>query len=105
MRRRRGAPVWQLRTGKPVEVGEYTLTPVVRRLFLRRTRAGFVWQYPVAVLVEQEGEETRLPIPDPTRTLWYVLMAGTLLALVILAIIYASRRSLHETRSATLQGR
>jgi hypothetical protein len=76
---------------------------VARRLLLRWTHGGFVWQYPVAVLVEQEGEERRLPIPDPTRMAWYALIAATLLTLLILALITAQkRRTQHEIRSQTL---
>ena len=78
---------WQLRTGSPLEIGEITLTPVSRRLLLRWPAGGFVWQYPVAVLVEQDGEETHLPVPDPTRMAWYALIAATLLILLILALL------------------
>jgi hypothetical protein len=102
MTRKRRKPTWQLRTGRPVEVGEITITPVARRLLLRWSHGGFVWQYPVAVLVEQEGEEKRLPIPDPTRMAWYALIAATLMTVIILALIHRRRRILHETRPETL---
>lgn len=94
---------WQLRTGRPVEVEEITLTPVSRRLLLRWNGGGFVWQFPVAVLVEEEGEETHLPVPDVTRIAWLALVAATLMTLVILALLRAQdnaqKEKMDETRS------
>ncbi|MCC6166347.1 MAG: hypothetical protein IT329_03885 [Caldilineaceae bacterium] len=90
--RKRGI-AWQLRTGKPLEAGDITLTPVAQRLLLRWPGGGFVWQYPVALFVEQEGEETRIPIPDPTRMAWYALIAATLLTVLILALLHAQKEA------------
>ncbi|RIK53143.1 MAG: hypothetical protein DCC57_08820 [Chloroflexi bacterium] len=90
--RKRGI-AWQLRTGRPLEAGDITLTPVARRLLLRWPSGGFVWQYPVAVFVEQEGEEARVPIPDPTRMAWYALIAATLFVLLILAWLNAQKEA------------
>lgn len=102
MTRSKRSPAWQMRTGTPLEIDGITVTPVSRRLLLRRPQGGFVWQFPVAVVIGQDDEETWLPIPDPTRMIWFALMGGMLLTLFLMALVYARRRSQYETRSKTL---
>jgi hypothetical protein len=58
---------YQLETGSPTTVGEATLTPQSQVLTVRWPNGGWVWNRPVAVLVEQDGESERLPIVDVTR--------------------------------------
>ncbi len=77
---------YQLETGSPTPVGEVTLTPQSQVLTVRWPNGGWVWNRPVAVLVEQEGETERLPIVDVTRYAQLGLIAFafifTLLALM-----------------------
>lgn len=58
---------YQTETGKPVNVEETTLTPVSQVLTIRWPNGGWVWNRPVAVLVEQGGQSQRHPIVDVTR--------------------------------------
>jgi hypothetical protein len=58
---------YQLETGSPTTVGQTTLTPQSQVLSVRWPNGGWVWNRPVAVLVEQDGESERLPIIDVTR--------------------------------------
>jgi hypothetical protein len=90
---------WQTLTGQPVEAGPFKVTPVSRRLTVRWPGGGLLWHYPAALLVEQPSRRKRarpkakrITIPDPTRTLWLVLIGCTLLALMV-AGLASLRRS------------
>ena len=78
---------WQLKDGQPVQVGEQTVTPQARVLALRLPFWGFVWNRPVAVLVEENGRSQRIPIPDMTRMI--LIAAGVVTAV---AGLLASKR-------------
>ena len=58
---------WQTETGDSVEVGDVTLTPQSQSLLVRWPDGGWVWNRPVAVLVERGGETERIPVVDVTR--------------------------------------
>ncbi len=58
---------WKTETGDSVEAGDVTLTPQSRALLVRWPNGGWVWNRPVAVMVERGGETERLPIVDVTR--------------------------------------
>jgi hypothetical protein len=90
---------WQTLTGQPVEAGPLKVTPVSWRLTVRWPGGGLLWHYPATLLVEQKPRRRgtrpkpkRIPIPDPTRTLWLTLIGCTLLALVV-AGLASLRRS------------
>jgi hypothetical protein len=53
---------WQHHAGDTLTLGEVSLTPLSQALVLRTPVGGYVWNRPVAVLVEREGQEQRLPI-------------------------------------------
>jgi hypothetical protein len=53
--------------GDPVSVGDVTVTPQSQAIVARWPNGGWVWNRPVAVLVEREGETERIPIVDVTR--------------------------------------
>ena len=75
---------WQIKDGQPVMVGEQKVTPQTQVLALRFPFGGFVWNRPVAVLVEENGRYKRLPIPDVTRMiLLAVAVVSTAVALLI----------------------
>jgi hypothetical protein len=77
-------PWFQYRTleGERVTAGETSLTPVSRALVVRLGHNGFVWNRPVAVLVEEGGVTRRLPVVDYTRwILWGLAALGLLFAL------------------------
>jgi len=54
-------------TGIPIERGNMTITPQAQALVVRLPYCGFVWNRPVAVLVETDGRRERFPILDVTR--------------------------------------
>lgn len=64
--------------GGPVRVGDVTVTPVAKTLIVRLPFFGFVWNRPVAALVERDGEITRLPVVDVTRLVQVTLIALSL---------------------------
>ncbi len=79
--------------GSPVSVGDTTVTPVSQALVFtpwpggdRSGAAGaFVWNRPVAVLIERAGRVERRPILDITRILVWTILAASLLARLRLA--------------------
>ena len=58
---------WETTTGEAVSVGDFTVKPQAQAVSVRWPNGGFVWNRPVAVLVQQGDQETRLPILDVTR--------------------------------------
>lgn len=71
--------------GEPVEAAGIRVTPEARAVVLRLPFGGWVWNRPVAVVVEREGETRRVPIPDPVQGARLV----TLLSLALLALLGA----------------
>ena len=53
--------------GNPIRVGDRVITPQSQALSIRFNKWGFVWNRPVAILVEQEGNVHRVPVVDITR--------------------------------------
>jgi hypothetical protein len=58
---------WDATSGETVTRGDVAVTPQSRALTVRWTRGGWVWNHPVAVLVERDGQQRRVPIVDITR--------------------------------------
>ena len=73
-------------TGKPIIRGNMTITPQAQALVVRFPFGGFVWNRPVAVLVERDGRRERFPIFDVTRFA-VVAMAGSGMALTLGAVL------------------
>jgi hypothetical protein len=86
---------WQTLSGAKITVGPISLTPQSQALTLRWGKGGWVWNRPLAVLVEAEGQSRRLPVIDVTRLaqvgLWGV--AGGVWLLFLMKLIQARRRS------------
>lgn len=53
--------------GAPATAGDVTVTPEAKAITVRFPNAGFVWNRPVAILVERDGQTERIPIVDVTR--------------------------------------
>jgi hypothetical protein len=83
---------WQTETGDSVEVGDVTLAPQSQSLLVRWPDGGWVWNRPVAVLVERGGETERIPVVDVTRKAQVGLLG--LAALFGLATLVLSTRRL-----------
>jgi hypothetical protein len=74
--------VWREVAGEPVLAHRLKVTPLSCALSVRLPGGAFVWHRPVALLVEGDGETTRLPIRDPSRRV-QVALALSGLALLI----------------------
>jgi len=53
---------WQQHAGDTLSLGNVSLTPLSQALVIRTSIGGYVWNRPVAVLVQRDGQEQRLPI-------------------------------------------
>ncbi|MGF1503680.1 MAG: hypothetical protein GYB64_09275 [Chloroflexi bacterium] len=86
------API-EIRTqdGEPVTAGEHTITPRSQAVIVHWPNGGLVWNRPVSILVERDGQYRRIPVVDVTRIVVILLaVAGTIL------IIYTAARSNDE---------
>ena len=77
--------------GKEITAGDITVTPQSQALTLRWRGGGWVWNRPVAVLVEREGDSERIPIIDVTR-MAQVGLYGLGLCLTVLTLLVSARR-------------
>jgi hypothetical protein len=83
----------QTNTGDPQTIGEATITPQSQALIVRFPFGGFVWNRPVAVLVDRNGQIERIPIVDVTRIAQLSVLGLTLAFSIIIAALAARRRS------------
>ena len=80
-------------SGEPVTAGDVTVTPQSSAFTLRWPGGGFVWNRPVAVLVEGDGGTERIPIVDVTLLAQVLLLGlGVFFGLVILVLTATQRR-------------
>jgi len=63
-------------SGEAWTVGDRTITPHSRAVSIRLPFGGFVWNRPVAIVVESAGRTERVPIVDLTRVITVVLSAS-----------------------------
>ncbi len=84
-------------TGAPVTVGTVTVRPQARSWLVRWPcdMGGFVWNRPIAVLVERGGETARIPIVDVTRRA-QVGLYGLALVFGLVALVLAARQRAHR---------
>jgi hypothetical protein len=78
--------------GDSVQVGDMMVTPQSEALIVRLPFGGLVWHRPTAVLVEQAGQVSRIPIVDVTRLLQWTLLGLSALAFMATFWIRSSRR-------------
>jgi hypothetical protein len=83
---------WQTLSGDRVTVGDVSLTPQSQALTIRWPRGGLVWNRPVAVLVERDGQTERIPIVDVTRMAQLELLGLGLVFSMVIFILSARRR-------------
>jgi hypothetical protein len=89
----------QTRTGEPLTSGGLVVRPQSQALVVRWPFGGFVWNRPIAVLVEHDGYTQRIPIIDRTRVITWTLYGLAAALSVIMNMLAARRRRQHE-RSA-----
>ncbi len=82
---------WRAGAGPPVTIGQTTVTPWARALIVRLPLGGFVWNRPVAVVVQQDGQTERIPVRDLTRYVELGLL-GVGLLLATCRLLIARRR-------------
>ena len=73
-------------TGRPIKREDMTITPQAQALTVRFPFGGFVWNRPLAVLVERDGRRERFPIFDVTRAA-VLSMSGAGMALSMVMIL------------------
>jgi hypothetical protein len=90
--------IWRREASRTHRIGAHTLTPVAQSIGIKWRGGGWLWQFPLAVEVEDEqgGASTRLPVPDPTRTVVWLLTALTVV--VVCAMTMAAWRSRRHKR-------
>jgi hypothetical protein len=77
---------WQTVSGNPVTVGDVTVTPQSQALTVRWPFGGFVWNRPVAILVERDGSRfvERMRVVDVTRIIQLGLLGfGLVLSIAV----------------------
>ena len=75
----------ETRTGKPITVGERTITPQSQFVMIRFPFGGFVWNRPTAVLVTENNQTHTIPIVDRTRlALWTITGFSLVFSLLVL---------------------
>jgi hypothetical protein len=77
--------------GQEITAGDITVTPQSQALTLRWRGGGWVWNRPVAVLVERGGNVDRVPIIDVTR-MAQIGLYGLGLCLTVLTLFVSTRR-------------
>lgn len=77
---------YKLETGSPITIEETTLTPQSQVLSVRWPNGGWVWNRPVAILAEKDGESQRHAIIDVTRYAQFGLI-GVAFLFAILALV------------------
>ncbi len=75
---------WRTRAGAPVEVDGVRITPEAQALTVSLPFFHFVWNRPVAITVERQGQSERIPIVDVTRLA--LLAIGGSVAVFALAV-------------------
>jgi hypothetical protein len=82
---------WQTVTGEPTTLGDVTLTTQSQALILRWPNGGWVWNRPVAVLVQRGEHSERIPIKDVTRMAQWGLM-GLTMVFSMFTLFYSMRQ-------------
>lgn len=89
MRRAENLIELKTETGNPLYVGDCKLTPQSQALIIGGSSGGMVWNRPVALLVEQDGELKRFPILDLTRIIQLGLIcSGLIFSIFSLGILF-----------------
>lgn len=86
---------WQTNSGERVTLGAVSVTPQSQALIIRWPFGGWVWNRPVAVLVENDGGTQRIPIVDITRRAQWSLV-GLAFVLLIVTLLMQRRRNRNE---------
>jgi hypothetical protein len=69
----------QTLSGDPIAIGDVAITPQSQALTISWSRGGWVWNRPVAILVERGGKVERIPVVDVTRMAQWVMLGISVL--------------------------
>ena len=86
---------WQTVSGDSVTVNGVTVTPQSQALTVRWANGGFVWNRPVAVLVDQDGMTERIRITDVNLVVRLGLL-GLSLFISAVFLLSARKRSMNS---------
>jgi hypothetical protein len=86
---------WQTKTGDKLTIGDLTVTPQSQALIVRWPYGGWVWNRPVAVVVEQGQQLKRIPIVDVTRLAQLGLLGLGLVFFIGVFVLSSRQRSRH----------
>ena len=78
-------------TGQQVQHGDVVVTPVSRVLTLKLPHYVFIWNRPVAILVEDGDTSTRMPIVDVTLLAQLALLAIGVTLAILTALLGRAR--------------
>jgi hypothetical protein len=73
--------------GEKTTVGQISLTPQSQALMIRWPYGGVVWNRPLAVLVERDGQIERIRIMNVTRMTQFGLLGLTLIFCIIILLM------------------
>jgi hypothetical protein len=86
----RDAVGWQTYTGDPITAGDVTLRPQSQALIIQVGKGfSFIWNRPVAVLVERGAETERIPIIDVTRVAQFAMLGLVSIVTMLLVTLPA----------------
>jgi hypothetical protein len=86
----RDAVRWQTYTGDPITAGDIRLRPQSQALIVQLGNSfGFIWNRPVAVLVERGAETERIPIIDVTRVAQFAMLGLVSIVTMLLVTLPA----------------
>ena len=85
---------WQTVSGNSVAVGDVVVTPQSQALIVRWPVGGFVWNRPVAILVEQSltRRVECIPVVDVTRIVQLGLLGFSLVFSMVMIAKFARRK-------------
>jgi hypothetical protein len=78
-------------SGTPLIAGEATVTPQSQLLIVRWPSGGFIWNRPIAILVERGAQTQRIPIRDLTR-IFQIGLLGLSVVCTIVSWSYMRRK-------------
>lgn len=95
--------IWRTHAAPTAQIGSHTVTPIAQLIGVRwpgigGISVGWLWQFPLAVEVETDGDYQRLPIPNLTRTVLWLLYTLTAIAIGFSILILWRRRSLSRNK-------
>lgn len=83
---------WTTKSGHSVQVADVSVTPQSQALSVGCRAGGWVWNRPVAVLVERGEVEKRVPIVDVTRLIQLGLYGLALTSAVVGLMLWIKER-------------